>query len=208
MQTKNYTTDLLPLIKSLCGVEFAAIELPRIKAMINSRAKRAYRASNFWPRFLVVGQSRTVTNGYVPWTESGLDSVDTFILIHRTEPYVLESAQDFDFYVDFNGAKITDGSLNSSAAFVTYKKQTTDVYGDGTSGTTTSIPDEWFEYLAHGTYSDWLRAEGQMEKAVVADQEAMDKLTDELIRIDEMRSTALVSTRIQTNANMQSRWAY
>jgi ribosomal protein L25 (general stress protein Ctc) len=208
MQTKNYTTDLLPLIKSLCGVEFAAIELPRIKAMINSRAKRAYRASNFWPRFLVVGQSRTVTNGYVPWTESGLDSVDTFILIHRTEPYVLESAQDFDFYVDFNGAKITDGSLNSSAAFVTYKKQTTDVYGDGTSGTTTSIPDEWFEYLAHGTYSDWLRAEGQMEKAVVADQEAMDKLTDELIRIDEMRSTALVSTRIQTNANMQSRWSY
>jgi ribosomal protein L25 (general stress protein Ctc) len=208
MQTKNYTTDLLPLIKSLCGVEFAAIELPRIKAMINSRAKRAYRASNFWPRFLVVGESRTVTNGYVPWTESGLDSVDTFILIHRTEPYVLESAQDFDFYVDFNGAKITDGSLNSSAAFVTYKKQTTDVYGDGTSGTTTSIPDEWFEYLAHGTYSDWLRAEGQMEKAVVADQEAMDKLTDELIRIDEMRSTALVSTRIQTNANMQSRWSY
>jgi ribosomal protein L25 (general stress protein Ctc) len=208
MQTKNYTTDLLPLIKSLCGVEFAAIELPRIKAMINSRAKRAYRASNFWPRFLVVGESRTVTNGYVPWTESGLDSVDTFILIHRTEPYVLESAQDFDFYVNFNGAKITDGSLNSSAAFVTYKKQTTDVYGDGTSGTTTSIPDEWFEYLAHGTYSDWLRAEGQMEKAVVADQEAMDKLTDELIRIDEMRSTALVSTRIQTNANMQSRWSY
>jgi len=208
MQTKNYTTDLLPLIKSLCGVEFAAIELPRIKAMINSRAKRAYRASNFWPRFLVVGESRTVTNGYVPWTESGLDSVDTFILIHRTEPYVLESAQDFDFYVDFNGAKITDGSLNSSAAFVTYKKQTTAVYGDGTSGTTTSIPDEWFEYLAHGTYSDWLRAEGQMEKAVVADQEAMDKLTDELIRIDEMRSTALVSTRIQTNANMQSRWSY
>jgi len=208
MQTKNYTTDLLPLIKSLCGVEFAAIELPRIKAMINSRAKRAYRASNFWPRFLVVGQSRTVTNGYVPWTESGLDSVDTFIMIHRTEPYVLESAQDFDFYVNFNGAKITDGSLNSSAAFVTYKKQTTDVYGDGTSGTTTSIPDEWFEYLAHGTYSDWLRAEGQMEKAVVADQEAMDKLTDELIRIDEMRSTALVSTRIQTNANMQSRWSY
>jgi ribosomal protein L25 (general stress protein Ctc) len=208
MQTKNYTTDLLPLIKSLCGVEFAAIELPRIKAMINSRAKRAYRASNFWPRFLVVGESRTVTNGYVPWTESGLDSVDTFILIHRTEPYVLESAQDFDFYVDFNGAKITDGSLNSSAAFVTYKKQTTDVYGDGTSGTTTSIPDEWFEYLAHGTYSDWLRAEGQMEKAVVADREAMDKLTDELIRIDEMRSTALVSTRIQTNANMQSRWSY
>lgn len=208
MQTKDYTTDLLPLIKSLCGVEFANLELPRIKAMINSRAKRAYRASNFWPRFLVVGEERDVVNGYVPWTQAGLDSVDTFVIIHRSAPYIADSAQNFDFYVDFTGAKIVDGDLNSASAYTTYKKQTTSVYGDGTGGTTSLIPDEWFEYLAHGTYSDWLRSEGQMEKSQIADAEAMDKLTDELIRIDEMRSSALVSTRIQTNANMQSRWSY
>lgn len=208
MQTKDYTNDLLPLIKSLCGVEFANIELPRIKAMVNSRAKRAYRASNFWPRFLVVGEERDVVNGYVPWTQAGLDSVDTFVIIHRSAPYIADSAQNFDFYVDFTGAKIVDGDLNSASAFTTYKKQTAAVYGDGTSGTTTEVPDEWFEYLAHGTYSDWLRSEGQMEKSQIADAEAMDKLTDELIRIDEMRSSALVSTRIQTNANMQSRWSY
>ncbi len=106
MQTKDYTTDLLPLIKSLCGVEFANLELPRIKAMVNSRAKRAYRASNFWPRFLVVGEERDVTNGYVPWTQAGLDSVDTFVIIHRSAPYIADSAQNFDFYVDFTGAKI------------------------------------------------------------------------------------------------------
>lgn len=208
MQTKNYTNDLLPLIKSLCGVEFANIELPRIKAIINSRAKRAYRASNFWPRFLVVGEERDVVNGYVPWTQAGLDAVDTFVIIHRSAPYIADSAQNFDFYVDFTGAKIVDGDLNSATAFTTYKKQTTAIYGDGTNGTIAEIPDEWFEYLAHGTYSDWLRSEGQMEKSQIADAEAADKLTDELIRIDEMRSSALVSTRIQTNANMQSRWSY
>ncbi len=176
--------------------------------MINSRAKRAYRASDFWPRFLVVGEQRNVTNGYVPWSQNGLSSIDTYIRIHRTQPFVDSSAQDFDFWVDSTGAKLIDGSLNAANAFVTYKKETTSVYGDGSNGTITAVPDEWFEYLAHGTYSDWLRAEGQMEKAVVADQEAMDKLNDELIRIDEMRSSTLVSTRISTNANMQSRWAY
>lgn len=205
MQTKNYTTDLIPLIKSLCGVEFATIELPRIKAMVNSRAKRAYRATNFWPRFFKVGEERTVTNGYVPWTQSGLDSVDTFVLIYRTAPFESSSAQIFDFYIDNTGAKLVDGDLDSATAFVTYKMQNTDVYGDGTSGSTTTVPDEWFEYLAHGTYADWLRAEGQMEKAVVADQEAMDKLTDELIRIDEMRTLPAVSGRVSTNASMQSR---
>ena len=208
MQTKNYTTDLLPLIKSLCGAEFATIELPRIKAMVNSRAKRAYRMSDFWPRFLKVAQERTVTSGYIPWTQSALDSIDTFIKINRTEPYATSSSQDFDFFVDNTGAKLLDGALDSSTAFVTYKIQNASVYGDGTSGSTTTVPDEWFEYLAHGVYADWLRAEGQMEKAQVADMEAMDKLTDELLRIDEMRSSGLICPRISTHASMQSRWSY
>jgi len=205
MQTKNYTTDLLPLIKSLCGTEFATIELPRIKAMINSRAKRAFRSSDFWPRFLVVGEERTVTNGYIPWDETGLNSIDTFIRIHRTAPFEASSSQDFDFWVDNTGAKIIDGNLASTSAFATYKMEWTNVYGDGSGGTTTAVPDEWFEYLAHGTYADWLRAEGQMEKAALADQEAMDKLTDELLRIDEMRSSGLISPRFSSHANMQTR---
>jgi hypothetical protein len=208
MQTKNYTTDLLPLIKSLCGAEFAAIELPRIKAMINSRAKRAFRMSDFWPRFLVVAEERDITNGYVPWTQTSLSSIDTYIRIHRTAPYEIASAQDLDFYVDNTGAKLLDGGLNSTSTFVTYKKQLTSTYGDGTSGTEVLVPDEWFEYLAHGTYSDYLRAEGQMEKAQIADAEAIDKVTDELLRIDEMRTSGLISPRISTNASMQSRWSY
>jgi len=206
VQTKNYTTDLLPLIKAMCGVEFSAIEIPRIKAMINSRAKRAYRASEYWPRFLVVGEERTVTGGVVPFTQSGLDSVDTFLQIHRTQPFQTASAQLIDFYVQNGGASLIDGSLNLSSAFVTYKKQWTDTYGDGSSGTTVNVPDEWFEYLAHGTYSDFLRAEGQQEKAALADIEAKDKLDDELIRISEMNTINAVANRIHTNSNRQVRW--
>ena len=207
MQTKNYTTDLLPLIKALCGIEFSSIELPRVKAMVNSRAKRAFRASDYWPRFLVVGEERVVTSGVVPWTEATLDTIDTFLRIQRTEPFVEASAQDFDFTVRLSGAVLVDGSLNSTSAFVTYKSYNSSVYGDGTNGTQVLIPDEWFEYLAHGVYSDWLRAEGQMEKAALADLEASDKLTDELLRVDEMGSPNLVSSRYRTNANMQGRWS-
>lgn len=206
MQTKNYTTDLLPLIKALCGVEFALTETPRIKALINSRAKRAYRASDYWPRFLVVGESRTVSSGVVPFTEAGLDSIDTFLQIHRTQPYQTASAQNIEFYVQNGGATLIDGSLNLSSAYVTYKKQWTDTYGDGSSGTTVNVPDEWFEYLAHGVSADWMRAEGQHDKAAVEDQFAMDKLTDELIRISEMHTINSVAQRIQTNGNMQTRW--
>lgn len=207
MQTKNYTSDLLPLIKAICGVEFAAIEEPRIKAMINSRAKRAYRATQYWPRFLVVGEARAVSSGVIPFTEGSLDDIDEFLLVHRTQPFQSATAQLIDFYVQNGGATLLDGNLNLSSAYVTYKKQLADTYGDGSSGTSVNVPDEWFEYIAHGVYSDFLRAEGQQEKAALADAEANDKLADELLKVhDQSTVNVIAQQRFKTNSNMQLRW--
>jgi hypothetical protein len=204
MQTKTYA-ELFALIQALCGVVFASIETPRIKALINRRALRAYRATNYWPRFLKIGEQRTVTSGVVPFTESGLDSIDTFLRVHKQAPYVTASVQEYDIMVTANGATLVVGDLDPSEAFVTYKAQLTDTYGDG-SGESTAIPAEWFQYLAHGTYADYLRAEGQQEKAALADQEAEGLLQDELISIDEQHTLQMVANRVFTNANMQVRY--
>lgn len=204
MQTKTYA-ELFALIQALCGVVFASIETPRIKALINRRALRAYRATNYWPRFLKIGEQRTVTSGVVPFTESGLDSIDTFLRVHKQAPYVTASVQEYDIMVTASGATLVCGDLDPSEAFVTYKAQLTDTYGDG-SGESTAIPAEWYQYLAHGTYADYLRAEGQQEKAALADQEAEGLLQDELIRIDEQHTIQLVANRVFTNANMQMRY--
>lgn len=204
MQTKTYA-ELFALIQALCGVVFASIETPRIKALINRRALRAYRATNYWPRFLKIGEQRVVTSGVIPFTESGKDSIDTFLRVHKQAPWVTASVQEYDMMVTGNGATLVTGDLNPATAFVTYKAQLTDTYGDG-AGETSAIPAEWFQYLAHGTYADYLRAEGQQEKAALADQEAELLLQDELIRIDEQHTLQMVANRIFTNANMQSRY--
>ena len=329
MQTKTYA-ELFALIQALCGVVFASIETPRIKALINRRALRAYRATNYWPRFLKIGEERglfadpvsatttvsgssyiintigttdysligatpsaeftgqitastttltvtAVTSGtisigqyitgsgltsggqitgfltgsggvgtytistanailtsrtfksfttgvnfiatgtgsgtgtvsqvldYIPYTQTGLSSIDTFLRVHKQAPYVTASVQEYDIMVTANGATLVCGNTPPSEAFVTYKAQLTDTYGDG-SGETTAIPAEWFQYLAHGTYADYLRAEGQQEKAALADQEAEGLLQDELIRIDEQHTLQMVANRVFTNANMQMRY--
>jgi hypothetical protein len=258
MQTRTYA-DLLSLIQALCGVVFASIETGRIKALINRRAQRAYRSSNYWTRFLKIGEERYLSSdpiaataivsgtgyfiatlgdtdftaigasantvdtyfvatgagtgtgtarpalGYVPYTETGKSSVDTFLRIFKQEPYISSSVQEFDFTVTADGATLVAGDLNPSTAFLTYKAQFTDTYGDG-AGETSSVPAEWFQYLAHGTYADYLRAEGQQEKAALADAEAEALLTEELIRLDENHTSGFVSNRIRTNANMQLRW--
>jgi hypothetical protein len=258
MQTRTYA-DLFSLIQALCGVVFASIETGRIKALINRRAQRAYRSSNYWTRFLKIGEERYLSSdpiaataivadsgyfiatvgdtdftaigssantvgeyfvatgagtgtgtarpalGYVPYSETGKSSVDTFLRFFKQAPYIASSVQEFDFTVTAEGATLVAGDLNPSTAFLTYKAQFADTYGDG-AGETSSVPAEWFQYLAHGTYADYLRAEGQQEKAALADQEAEALLTEELIRLDENHTSGFVSNRIRTNANMQLRW--
>jgi hypothetical protein len=311
MQTKTYT-ELFALVQALCGVVFASVEAPRIKALINRRALRAYRSTNYWTRFLKIGEERAAVNSVIPysgfkvisadaieisgivspseangiytlvspnvfskpgfvikegefgtppllgppfqpcwiistaneflnityfrtdsfppspaglsWTPvSGtgnvtssattiqiesdvpLPSVDTFLRIYKQAPYVTTSAQEYEFTVTVDGASLISGDLNPATAFVTYKAQLVDTYGDGV-GEVFLVPAEWFQYIAHGTYSDYLRAEGQQEKAIIADQEAEMLLQDEMIRLDENHTSGLVSNRIFTNANMQLRY--
>ena len=197
MTTKTYT-ELLDQIKSLCGVEFATIELGRINALVNRRAKRAYRSSNNWPRFITVGQSRAVTSKNVPYAEGVLDTIGTFLKIQAVAPYTTASPQDFNFYVDSAGAKLIT-SASPSAAFVTYKKILSDTYGE-TTGLQKDVPAEWFDYIAHGVYSDYLRAEGQQEKSQLADQEAAMILNDELVQIEQQGAGMTFGTRFLANA--------
>ena len=258
MQTRLYS-DLFGLVQALCGVAFSIADSVRIKALINRRANIAYRASNYWTRFLKIGEERYCTppptaanttiagNGYfiatigntnftligassntvgtyfiatgvgtgtgtvrlanstIPYTETGLSPVDTFLRVFKQAPYAASSVQEFDYTVTSGGAKLVSGDLNPLTAFVTYKAQFTDVYGDNT-GEVSDVPAEWFQYLAHSTYSDYLRAEGQQERASIAAAEADLILQDELMRLDENHTSGFVSNRIRTNANMQLRW--
>jgi hypothetical protein len=196
MTTKTYT-ELLDQIKSLCGVEFATIELPRLNALVNRRAKRAYRASNNWPRFITVGQARAVTSKNVPYTEGALDTIGTFLKVQAVAPYTTPSPQDYNFYVDSGGAKLIT-SASPASVFVTYKKVLSDTYGE-TTGMQPAVPSEWFDYIAHGVYSDYLRAEGQQEKSQLADSEASMILNDELVQIEQQGAGMTFGTRFLAN---------
>lgn len=203
MPAKTYE-QLLSLIQSLCGVTFASIELGRINAFVNRRASFAYRATNFWPRFLVVAKEILTVNGVIPYVDFDHDPIDTFIKIHKTLPYYSSSAQEYDYMVGPSGATLIAGSSNPTSAFVTYKIQNSSQYGTS-SGETSEIPLEWFQYLGHAVYSDYLRSEGQQEKSQLADVEAQMILEEELMRIDNQRTPNMIGTRISTNSNFQMR---
>jgi len=206
MQTRLYS-DLYALIQALCGISFSASESIRIKSLINRRAERAYKASNYWTRFLLIGEEVLITGDTILYSDptSG-EEIDTFLRIYKTRPYQSASVNEHEFVVTSLGARLVSytSEEDTGTAYITAKTKLLDRYGDST-GEVQNVPAEWFNYLAHGAYADFLRAEGHQDRAALADQEANEILLDELMKLDEQHTQTIISNRISTNANMQYR---
>ncbi len=202
MQVKSYS-DLYKLIVALSGVgNFTTEEKVNIEQFVNRRAFEAYRASESWPRYAVVGEERTVSSaGVVPYTEGTLDKIADFQRIYRTQPFNRNSALEYEFYVDSNGAHVLNLVTNDSGkVFVNYQKELptfTEASAD--------IPHEFFFFLAHSVYADFLRMDGQHTKALQEEGVAATYLALELEKIDLRSNNNTINKKFSTYVNRQAR---
>jgi hypothetical protein len=204
MQERTYS-DLLTLIRSLAGAGgFTAEEQTSILSFVNRRASEAYNMSQSWPRYLVVGEERAIDSSpasTIPYAEAGKNTIYEWIRIHRTQPFLRNSALEFDFYVDSNGAHILNlTTADATSAFVTYKKE----LGQFTANST-NIPGEWFAFMAHTAYADFLRMDGQHDKALNEEQVAQSYIAMELEKVDNMMNNNTALKRFSTYINRQAR---
>lgn len=204
MQERTYS-DLLTLIRSLSGAgSFTTEEQTSILSFVNRRASEAYNMSQSWPRYLVVGEERAIGSSpasTIPYAEAGKNTIYEWIRIHRTQPFLRNSALEFDFYVDSNGAHILNlTTADATSAFVTYKKE----LGQFTANST-NIPGEWFAFIAHTAYADFLRMDGQHDKALNEEQVAQGYIAIELEKVDNMMNNNTALKRFSTYINRQAR---
>jgi hypothetical protein len=204
MQERTYS-DLLTLIRSLAGAGgFTAEEQTSILSFVNRRASEAYNMSQSWPRYLVVGEERAIDSSpasTIPYAEAGKNTIYEWIRIHRTQPFLRNSALEFDFYVDSNGAHILNlTTADATSAFVTYKKELSQF-----TENSTNIPGEWFAFMAHTAYADFLRMDGQHDKALTEEQVAQSYIAMELEKVDNMMNNNTALKRFSTYINRQAR---
>jgi hypothetical protein len=204
MQDRTYS-DLLTLIRSLAGAGgFTAEEQTSILSFVNRRASEAYNMSQSWPRYLVVGEERAIDSSpasTIPYAEAGKNTIYEWIRIHRTQPFLRNSALEFNFYVDSNGAHILNlTTADATSAFVTYKKELSQF-----TANSTNIPGEWFAFMAHTAYADFLRMDGQHDKALTEEQVAQSYIAMELEKVDNMMNNNTALKRFSTYINRQAR---
>lgn len=137
----------------------------------------------------------------IPFAQSGHDDIGEFNRIHRKQPFANSSALEYDFYVDADGAHVMNISpTDSTSVWVTYKKEFTDY-----TTSSTDIPFEWFEFLAHGAYADFLRMDGQLDAAMVEEDRAKEYLMWSLEKAQSRNNKSNIGKRIRTYGTTQRR---
>ena len=229
MALQNSTLqELRDLTFALIGREYAntSASYARITSLWNYAAQKAYRATNYWERYLVIGDERKVESGNrIPQEESGRNTIDTYLQIYSSDPKLVRN-NGYKFVVNSSGATITakEGSSVSGlyenpnndsfylqpndndepVAFVTYKKKL-DVNIGKQQGGNTEIPAEFMPYMAHLTAYTWQRS---------VEQNASDSnftlslglvnsiLEDELAKIsDQNIANSYIVKNVRTNYN-------
>ena len=143
----------------------------------------------------------------IPYVQPGLTSIGDFNRIHRKRAFMNDSSMEYEFFVDFNGANILNiANSNDSEAFVSYKKQFTPyTITSGYYDSSLEVPGEFFNYIAHAVYADFLRVQNRQEQALAEEQVAQTYLSLELEKIDIRSNNNTINKRFSTYVNRQAR---
>ena len=143
---------------------------------------------------------------FIPYTQTGKGTIGDFIRIHKTEPFMQRSAREYDFFTDADGAHVKGITISASQQlFVTYKKPFDDfgLTSDYTASTQ-AVPEEFFNYIAHAAYADFLTLQGKVELAQTESVVAEKYLDLELEKLSNINGANTLS-RISTHLSRQRR---
>ena len=158
------------------------------------------------------------------YTQTGKTAVGEFIRIHRKKAFLNDSAIEYDFFLDVEGANILNVvDTNVSSAFATYKSRldlllddltlsspvdSTDFVGsagNAPANRALTVPLEFFYFVAHAAYADFIRLEGKRDEAQVEEAVAQNYLAIELEKIDVRNNNNSINHKFSTYVNRQSR---
>ena len=156
---------------------------------------------------LVSGTPLVVDKQLIPYAQTSKASIGDFNRIHRKQAFMNNSSLEYEFFVDFDGANILNiANSTDNEAFVSYKKQftpftvTSDYYNS-----VVEVPGEFFNYIAHSVYADFLRVQNRQEQALAEEQVAQTYLALELEKIDIRSNNNTINKRFSTYVNRQAR---
>jgi len=206
----NYATATYSQLKSrfraLAGLDaLQATDASFLRDLVNRAARIAHERYP-WPQFTVMGESVAIVTSdanrlRIYGTSNKLaNDANVVFRIHKEDPTTTRYPDEYTFLTELDSGgypsvKIIEPStLDGVNVFVTYRKDlrseinsgsaTSGYYGDE-AGDSQEIPNFFFEYLVHSSYANFLRGDGQTEKAIAEEANSEIILQQEIDLVRE-----------------------
>ena len=100
-------------------------------------------------------------------------------------------------YPDQNGIRVA--SNVTGTVYVAFKKTWTDIYGNGTSGTVTTVPSEWAEFMAYDAARSYRASQGGEDGFnPVALRDVNNALERALMKVSRSGAIAAITNQLKT----------
>ncbi len=103
-------------------------------------------------------------------------------------------------YPDQNGIRVTDSSQD--IVYMAFKKSFNTTYGDGTSGTTSDVPAEWFEFMAYSAARSFMQSQRQSDSYQPIAISEVERVREQaLLKINRQGIYKTIAQRFRTYYN-------
>ena len=134
-------------------------------------------------------------------TPDTVSDIGDFHRVYSGNPNNGNAGYDVEWWEDADGAHVTGNRSGLEGYWVSYKKE----WGGPYTTASTDIPLEFYHYVLHATYADFLRGEGQNDKALAEEQAAQEYLAIELMKPANVRNANRLYSRVRTHNTTQAR---
>lgn len=224
LRTSSYAT-WKAAFESLVGIEQGGLQTDEalaVQRFFNKAIRRAWE-SNYWLDVCYIEERTPDENYLIDWAQDGLTEIGEVFAVYRTSPYASALPGRVGYTLTRDGIQLV-GATTTDAVWVHYRARCpvypdpnvstilTDEAGNAltddagnplmdTDGDT--FPYIFFEYCLHAAFADWLRSDGQNDKAAQADaqaQELLDYEHDKLERQQAFSPSPVISTHLTSRA--------
>ena len=133
-------------------------------------------------------------------TPTAIDDIEQCFRVWDDDP-MQTGATEYEFYAESDGYHVINNISNLEGFWISYRAQWPGPYLTAA----TNIPLEFFYWAGHATYADFLRMDGQTDKAMAEEGAAQTYLLLEMDKAEHQRNNNAVMRRISTYVSRQAR---
>lgn len=127
--------------------------------------------------------------------------IESPLRVWDANPFGTVGGGEYEFYVESDGIHVVNNYRSLGGFWLAYRQQWPGPY----LSSATDIPLEFFYYAAHAAYADFLRMDGQIDKALAEEQAAQAFLLLEIDKAESQRNNNAIIRRISTHNSRMAR---